>query len=192
MPAATVIGVDADPLLLGLAARAIPSERLQLVEADLRASSWTGLLGLPRPADAFVSTTALHWLDRDQLADVYAEAARALRPGGVLVNGDHLFEPADAPTLKRVGEVVREQRERRAGTGTGEDWGTWWDAVTTATEVSELVAQRAGWSARHEVENTPSYDEHVDLLRAAGFAEVGTIWQCGDDRVLVAVNAGTA
>ena len=45
----------------------------------------------------------------------------------------------------------------------------------------------AGTAGSPRVEDVPTYGEHVDLLRAAGFAEVGTIWQSGDDRVLVAV-----
>ena len=189
LPEATVVGIDADPLLLGLAARTYPSERLRLVEADLRTTSWTDSLALPRAADAVVSTTALHWLDREQLAATYTASASLLRPGGVLVNGDHLFEGAEAPWLERLGRVVREQRAERAGTATGrgEDWEAWWHEVQAAPELAELVARRAAWSARHRVEDVPTYGEHVDLLRAAGFAEVGTIWQSGDDRVLVAV-----
>jgi hypothetical protein len=31
---------------------------------------------------------------------------------------------------------------------------------------------------------------HIDALRAAGFAEVGTLWQRGENRVLCGVLAG--
>ena len=189
LPDATVIGIDADPLLLGLAARTYQSERLRLVEADLRTASWAGTLDLDRPADAAVSTTALHWLDRDQLAATYTATASLLRPGGVLVNGDHLFEGVDAPALERLGRIVREQRAARTGTdnGPGEMWDAWWHEVQTAPELADLVARRATWSSRHHVEDLPTYRDHVDLLRAAGFAEVGTVWQSGDDRVIVAI-----
>lgn len=187
MPAASVVGIDADPLLLGLAERTYPSERFRLVEGDLRTTSWVDRLALPRAADAVVSTTALHWLDGAQLAATYAAAAQVLRPGGVLLNGDHLFEDASAPTLARLGEVVREARAARVGIGTGEDWDAWWQEVADAPELADLVERRAAWSSRHRVEDLPTYGRHVELLRAAGFAEVGTIWQSGDDRVLVAV-----
>jgi len=189
IPAASVVGIDADPLLLDLAARTYPAERLRLVEADLRSTSWTDRLALPRPADAAVSTTALHWLDRDQLTATYAATASLLRPGGVLINGDHLFEGAGAPELDRLGRVVRSQRATRAGTdtGPGEDWEAWWAEVEAAPELAALVERRAAWSSRHQVDAVPTYGDHVDLLRAAGFAEVGTIWQAGDDRVLIAI-----
>jgi SAM-dependent methyltransferase len=189
IPDASVVGIDADPLLLGLAAQSLPVERLRLVQTDLRTTSWADALALPRPADAVVSTTALHWLDADQLAATYAAAASLLRPGGVLVNGDHLFEGAGAPALERLGEVVRERRAVRTGTATGpgEDWEAWWREVESAPELAELVAKRAEWSARHRVDDVPTYGDHLDLLRAAGFGETGTIWQAGDDRVIVAI-----
>src|SRR6266699_978348 len=76
IPAANVVAVDADPLLLALgrAACAAPD----------------------RPADAAVSTTALHWLPPDALAAMYAEVASVLRPGGLVLNGDHLAEDETA------------------------------------------------------------------------------------------------
>jgi hypothetical protein len=39
----------------------------------------------------------------------------------------------------------------------------------------------------HSVPDPATLDDHVELLTAAGFAEVGTVWQHGTDRVLVAV-----
>ncbi len=192
LPGVSVVGIDADPLLLGLAAQTYPSDRLRLVEADLRTTDWIETLALPRPADAVVSTTALHWLDRSELAATYTAAASVLRPGGVLVNGDHLFEGDHAPALERLGRVVREQRARRADTkaGTGEEWEAWWQEVQAAPELADLVVERAEWSSRHHVEDVPTYEDHLDLLRTAGFVEAGTIWQCGDDRVIVGVWAG--
>src|SRR5436190_6084271 len=91
IPAARVVAVDADPVMLALA-RAAYGDRagLRFVPADLRRPGWSGGLGLDRPADAAVSTTALHWLAPQALAELYAELAGVLRPGGLLLNGDHL------------------------------------------------------------------------------------------------------
>lgn len=45
--------------------------------------------GLPREADALVSSRALHHLDRDALLGFYRRAAGHLAPGGWLANLDH-------------------------------------------------------------------------------------------------------
>ncbi|HEX3814789.1 MAG TPA: methyltransferase domain-containing protein [Mycobacteriales bacterium] len=185
LPAATVIGIDGDPLLLGLA-REVYGDRLRLVDRDLRTDDWRDALGLDRPADAVVSTTALHWLTRDELGATYAEAAGLLRPGGVLVNGDHLFNGPESPTLRRVMHAVRDRRAERVGAG-GEDWTQWWEAIADEPGLADLLAERAARKYEHTADPGVTIDDHRALLRSAGFAEVGTVWQSGDDRVLVAV-----
>jgi SAM-dependent methyltransferase len=184
MPGAGVVGIDADPLLLGLAEAVYARPALRLVDHDLRKPGWPAALNLPRPADAAVSTTALHWLTRDELGNTYAEIARLLRPGGVLVNGDHLFD--DAGALKNLTRTVRERRAARVG-ATGEEWSAWWDAIADEPELAELVAERNARNYEHTADPGVTLDDHFQLLRSAGFTEVGTVWQSGDDRVLVAI-----
>ena len=69
LPGAIVIAVDADPLLLALG-RAAWADRpgLRFADLDLRDPGWAASLGLDRPVDAVVSTTALHWLPKTALA----------------------------------------------------------------------------------------------------------------------------
>src|SRR5689334_21597846 len=88
-PDAELVGVDADPLLLGLASAAY-GESVRFVAADLRRPGWTVAMPFDDPIDAFVSTTALHWLSVGELDAVYGEMAGVLRPGGVFVDGDHI------------------------------------------------------------------------------------------------------
>jgi SAM-dependent methyltransferase len=232
IPAATVVAVDADPLLLALgrtarsgrtdaagavgdaadAAGEVPDAAgsgsagsLRFVGLDLREPGWTKGLGLDRQADAAVSTTALHWLPPDALAAMYAEVATVLRPGGLVLNGDHLAEDeAEAPTLARLGRALNDrelERQRdshgRRGGFSGvvqpgqeqETWDGWWDAVTGDPVFADLVAERRRRFRDFEHHGSPSgrLGVHIDALRAAGFAEIGTIWQHGDDRVLCAV-----
>jgi SAM-dependent methyltransferase len=188
LPGAHVVGIDADPLLLGLA-RAAHGDRagLRLVDHDLRMPGWFTALRLDRPPDAFVSTTALHWLTRDELAAVYATCAATLRPGGLLVNGDHLHEADERPRLDELARIVGERRARRGGPAGDEDWEAWWDAVRAAPELADLSAMRGPGGVDHRVDDAPTLDRHVTALRRSGFAEVGCVWQHGDDRVLVAV-----
>ncbi len=164
---------------------------LRFADADLRLADWSAALGLERLADAAVSTTALHWLPPDALAAMYAEVATVLRPGGLLLNGDHLTEDeATAPTLARLGRVLNEREEhRRAPDGRSESWAGWWDAVQADPAFADLAAARRSRSPESEHHGSPSgrLSVHLDALRAAGFAEVGTLWQRGDNRLLCAV-----
>jgi SAM-dependent methyltransferase len=189
LPGARVVGVDADPLLLGLARIAYGDRAgLRLVDHDLRLPGWLDALNLDQTPDAFVSTTALHWLTREELAGLYAACGRVIRPGGVLVNGDHLHEGPGQSGLDELSRLVRERRTARVGTAGDEDWEAWWDAVRAAPELADLSAMRGPHGVEHRVDDLASLDDHVTALRAGGFREVGSVWQHGDDRVLVAIH----
>ena len=188
MPQARIVGIDSDPLLLEMARSAygdLPG--LRFVEGDLRTPGWHHRLGLDRRPDAFVSTTALHWMNRRELARLVRECAELIRPGGVFVNGDHIEDGDVQPRLDEMTRVVRLGRERRARAGGDEDWQTWWHAVESAPELADLVAARAARSVEHAKSGAPMISEHVAMLRAAGFAEAGAVWQIGDDRVVVGI-----
>ena len=194
IPGATVVAVDADPVLLTLG-RAASAGRpgLRFAELDLRAAGWTGRLGLDRPADAAVSTTALHWLLPPDLAAMYAEVATALRPGGLLLNGDHLAEDETSPALVRLGRALIEREVRRHPAPDGaETWTGWWEAVAADPELGALAGrrERIGLGAGHHGSPSGLLAVHVAALQKAGFEEVGTLWQRGDNRLLCAVLPG--
>ncbi len=183
LPGVSVVGVDADPLLLGLGA-ANTGPRVRLVEADLGYPSWPDRIGLPGPWDAAVSSTALHWLDADSLAALYGTLAQRLRPGGVFVNADKM-DPG-LSTMDVIATAVREARTTRVGTDRNEDWAQWWQALGEDTELAPLLGGRPAAPIDH-TENELTVGEHAALLRAAGFAEAAPVWQFGDDHVMVAV-----
>jgi SAM-dependent methyltransferase len=182
LPHARFVGVDSDPLLLGLAGANYPW--LELIDQDLRVPEW--MAALPAGTfDAIVSTTALHWLRHDELAALYADLAGLLRPGGVFVNGDYL--PADQRVLDELGERLRLRNVLWTGKTNREDWAAWWAAVNDAPELAELVAERGERSLEHNQDGEVGFDKQAQLLRAQGFAEVGPLWQFGSDRILVGI-----
>lgn len=193
MPAARVVAVDTDPLLLALGRAAYGGRSgLRFADRDLREPGWAGALGLDRAADAAVSTTALHWLDGAQLRAMYAELATVLGPGGLMLDGDHLKEDeAAVPALARLGDAVSERAAHRrlAGREHQEDWKAWWEAATADPELAGPAAERARrrLSEDHHGSESVLLIEHVAALRAAGFAEIGTLWQYGENRILCAV-----
>ncbi|WP_241562209.1 class I SAM-dependent methyltransferase [Streptomyces hoynatensis] len=110
LPRAEIVGVDMDPLLLALA-RAHRARAARYVEAVIGEDGWIEALGLRRAPDAAVATTALHYLPEPALLRTYRELAALLRPGGVLVNADHLFQDA-APTSAVTWHVGRRRAQR--------------------------------------------------------------------------------
>ncbi len=189
VPGARVVGVDMDPLLLGLAEATRPDERLSTVQLDLRQDEPLAPLGLERAPDAFVSTTALHWMERDRLVGLMHSCAEMLAPGGVIVDGDHLPEGADAPHLDELTrELGRRAVARAAGAGReGEGWPEWWVAVTDDPAMRALVDLRERTDLSHAVDVHASAEDLGAALRAGGCAEAGVVWQVGDDRVVVGV-----
>jgi SAM-dependent methyltransferase len=191
IPAATVVAIDADPLTLGLGQAAWGDlAGLRFVDADLRIPGWSASLGLDRQPDAAVSTTALHWLTESALTAVHVELAAALRPGGLVLNGDHMSPDDSEPTLGRLGRVLIEREEqRRMPGGLAETWTDWWEAAAADPALAELVAERAVRRVDSGHHGSPAgrLSVQVHALRTAGFAEVGTLWQRGDSRLLCGV-----
>ena len=192
LPQASVVAIDADAVLLALGrAAAAGRAGLRFADQDLRSAGWAAELGLDRPADAAVSTTALHWLGPGELARMYAEVATVLRPGGVLLNGDHLADDErTAPTLVKLGHALIEAEEhRQSPAGHAEDWTEWWAAVLADPALAREAAGREQRTAgpEHHGSESPRLQSHVTALRSAGFAEIGTLWQRGSNRLLCAV-----
>jgi SAM-dependent methyltransferase len=184
LPEARVVGVDADPLLLGLG-RANANPRVRLIEANLANPGWPDATGLPGPWDAAVSSTALHWLPPADLGQLYRILAENLRPGGVFVNADNMG--LGQSSLDGIADFVRDARTRRVGTSDNEEWGDWWQALREDDELAPLIDARSHTAIAHSGENGLTVWQHAELLRGAGFAEAGPVWQFGDDHVLVGV-----
>ncbi|MGH3786805.1 MAG: class I SAM-dependent methyltransferase [Pseudonocardiaceae bacterium] len=183
LPHAVLLGVDIDPLLLALG-RTRYGHRVHFIDADITAAGWTQALSPVQMIDAAVSTTALHWVPPEHLARLYVDIAALLRPGGILVNGDHL-KLADQ-SLCELAEAAEKGRAERTGVTENEDWSTWWDEVTAEPALAELQARRVQRGLRHGYGNRLSVDEHVAMLRAAGFTSIGPVWQSGTDHILIA------
>lgn len=193
-PQARVIAVDADPVLLGIGRSVLGDYggRLTWVDADLRDPGW--LQDLPAVVDAAMSTTALHWLDPGQLFALYGQLAGLIRPGGVFVNGDGMAYDRDQPTAARLaaGLFAADQREAFEVRGVP-SWDAWWSEALAEPSLAAAAAERGRrqaaalerWPARPDAD--ASLALHSLGLRQAGFAEVATVWQHLDDRVLLAV-----
>ena len=186
LPGATVAAVDADPVLLAIGRGALAGRStLTFVDADLR-SDWVTALPSAGPYDAAVSTTALHWLSLDQLVRLYRTLAGVLRPGGIFLDGDRLDFDHDQAAIAAGARDIRP--EWPEAPDTAEEYDAWWAAAVAEPALSAEVAERARRAHTHPHDNEAhSYEFHRSALFAAGFAEVGTLWQRLSNRVLIAV-----
>ncbi|MBV9099919.1 MAG: class I SAM-dependent methyltransferase [Candidatus Dormibacteraeota bacterium] len=186
MPDAEIVAIDTDPVLLTIGRGALAGhERLHFVDADMR-GDWTSQLPLEPPFDAAISTTALHWLGLPELLRLYGTLAQLLRPRGVLLDGDRLDFDHDQRTIAAVSREV--QPEWPPTPEGAEDYDTWWSAAMSEPALADSAAERKRRHHDHPHDNdAQSYEFHRAALLAAGFAEVGTIWQRLANRVLLAV-----
>jgi SAM-dependent methyltransferase len=189
-PAATVQAVDLDPVLLELGKRAVGGAggRIKWAEADLNSEDWDSRLD-EGAFDAILTTTALHWLPLESLALTYRKAHGLLRPGGILLNGDHMRFEASQAGHRDVVQAMREQRQARHAASDADDWSGWWGSLRLEPGLEDLFAERErrfGWRQAHDEESI-TFETHRRLLLEAGFASVDSIWQTLDNRVLAAI-----
>lgn len=189
-PQARCIALDFDPVLLLLGQQVLGDlqGRLRWVEADLRDSTWPSQLG-EEQVDAVLSTTALHWLPAESLVQLYHQLGMLVRPGGVVLNGDHCAFGPHMPTFRHLTEVLPQNKQADALTRAGgEDWNAWWDALKREPDMRSRFAERE----RRFIDRTHHGSDtlvelHEAALRDTGFREVGVIWQHLNNRVVLAV-----
>ncbi|KAB1944365.1 class I SAM-dependent methyltransferase [Micromonospora sp. ALFpr18c] len=185
-PGAEVTLVDLDPALLAIVGASL-ADRATIVTADLGTPDWRSALP-HREYDAVLTATALHWLPADRLGQLYAELRDVLRPGGILVNADHMPDDTLPELTKRLTDRARDRRNARYAAGSVLSWSDWWARAAADPELAPLVAQRqAIYPSGHSPDFNPPASWHLAALTAAGFGEVGTVWRGGPDAAVAAV-----
>jgi hypothetical protein len=94
--------------------------------------------------------------------------------------------------LARLGRALTARQERRhPAPDTAATWEAWWQDAAADPALAGLVGPREQLQldAGHHGSPTGLLETHESALRAAGFAEVGTLWQHGDNRLLCGVLA---
>jgi len=155
-PDAKGVWSDASEPMLDLARERLApfGGRVEYVLADMTALDGAGL---PDSADVLTTSRAAHHLDRDTLIAFYTAASRRLKPGGWLVNLDHIGPASQAGPPGAAGfDEVWDQRLRTARKAFG---------VTSD-----------GPKHHHNYPLT-SVQDHLDALGAAGITDVEVPWR---------------
>lgn len=170
LPQATVVGVDADPLLIELARRASPRAQGPLFHS-MRIGDLAGdeILRGSGPYDAIVSSAFMHYFSPEDLRSVHRMLRSLLGPDGILVTAE-LF----------VDDVA--QSELPAADGA---WERWW------ADTDRVMASWPGsfGAARGRAPGEPAppltRDGYLRALDATGFA-VRSLTCTGPSVVIVA------
>jgi SAM-dependent methyltransferase len=155
-PGARGVWSDASEAMLDLAAERLApfGDRVEYVLADMTALGGTGL---PDQADVITTSRAAHHLDSAGLAGFYAAAAQRLKPGGWLVNLDHVGPASQAGPPAEAGfDDVWDQRLRAARKAFG--------------------VSSDGPKHHHHYPLT-SVRDHLDAFGAAGITDVEVPWR---------------
>jgi len=195
-PGAQVVGVDADPLLLAIAAGALgdAGRRARWVRADLRDAHWPQALQAPQGFDLVVSSTALHWLPVDALKSVYRALYDLVAPGGMVLNAD-VIPPLASGKLADAAEQLRSAAARKVQLASegGERYAEWWSAVAQDPALAALYQERAHVFEDHPDDLAlPAAHVHIETLREAGFSEAEVMWRFYDYAVLAALKGEEA
>jgi hypothetical protein len=108
----------------------------------------------------------------------------------MFLNGDHLAVTDVTPRLDDLERALGTRAAERLFAGDPpEDWASWWAAVAADPELEalNLDRDRRKASAGHHGSESGLLSTHMNALRAAGFTEIGTLWQRGNDRLLCAL-----
>ncbi|MEV0246313.1 class I SAM-dependent methyltransferase [Nocardia sp. NPDC050712] len=186
LPQANSVALDMDPTLMAIAGGSFEGDRrITFVTADLSQPGWADDLA-GEPFDAVLTATALHWMQPDPLARLYADLAKVVRPGGVFVNADHMPDP-ETPLLNAIDETARRGYEARARAAGAVDWEQWWALVAADPRLSAVYAASRAILDDHVKGVTHPVAWHTEKLAEAGFPESGVAWRSVTDAVVVAI-----
>lgn len=189
-PKARSVGVDYDPILLHIGKSTLGDVqgRLTWVEADLKAGGWLEKLPF-KEFDAVLSTTALHWIPRDDLARLYGDIGKILRVGGVFINGDYMVPEFEPEKIRKTVERLEDDWENNALAAPAVmEWTQWWKELRKDKRLESLFLERdRRYPSPDDHYNEVSLDSHIKFLKDANFSEVGVIWQHLENRVLVGI-----
>jgi tRNA (cmo5U34)-methyltransferase len=126
---------------------------------------------LPEAPAAIVSMSAIHHLDPGEKQRLYQQCAAALRPGGVLLNGDEVRPPGDADYLAACQRWVAHKKQMMAA---GRIPGIIHAALRgwEARNVGQFGLPRVSGDDCHETADT-----QLDYFAKAGLNDRSAVWQ---------------
>ncbi|MDW5324185.1 hypothetical protein [Plantactinospora sp. KLBMP9567] len=104
----------------------------------------------------------------------------------MLLNADHLRYGDSTPTLRDIAHRHDALVQRQTFAAGAPDYSAWYAEAARHPELAELAVERERRFVDRPPQALAPLEFHLAALRAAGFAEVGTVWQYLDDYVVFA------
>jgi SAM-dependent methyltransferase len=143
---------------------------------DIRSRDWLQMY--QNHFDTVVSLTALHWLTKVQLAQLYRAVLSALKPGGRLVVGDP-FLP-DSPSDRKHLHDLQEQYSLREA---GMTWDQFWTSFYEIYPIKEMRASHqeacCGGDLFGGSDDGYPISFYLESVLEAGFLPPSIIWKKG-------------
>jgi tRNA (cmo5U34)-methyltransferase len=161
IPKAQIIGIDADPKMLGEAARRLSSHqnRIKLRLQDFFSE-------LPTAQNAYFAALALHHVpDLSLKQTLYQKIYHALLPGGLFLNADAMFDESNS----------NETRKRWAA-----------HLVSAGFAEAEAFDHLRGW---RKEDTYFGLETEMELLNKAGFSHCDVAWRFGPMAVTIGKKA---
>ena len=181
-PETEIYCVDVDPTILWIAEvfKKKYDNRIHIFQGDLGESSWTS--NFPTPFDAIVSATALHWLDKVQLSQLYKQVNILLSSEGIFLNADHVGSKSSK--IQYFWESNRDLIRSEQTIIPGSDWDSFWTdyTKTLGVDVSKIRSPLFKDREIGSEEGLP-LSWHLDKLREAGFPIVECFFRCDCDAI---------
>jgi len=161
-PDAKLVLLDGSAEMLNHAEDRLPGASVTMVTRDLREELPAG------PFDAIVSALAIHHLEHPDKRDLFARVHRALRPGGVFVNAEHVA--GSTPWLDGVYRAMWRDACRAAGAAESE--------IAAAEERMKMdrssdVATQLKWMGGAGLEECDCFFKHLHFAVLAGWGAAG-------------------
>jgi trans-aconitate methyltransferase len=186
-PDVHVYGIDLDPTVLPLARERLCGfgDCAHLLRRDLRNESWVN--DLPRPLDAAVSATALHWLSPSQMERLYGQLGHVIRKAGIFLNADHVS--SESASIQQAWASECAETRAQEGSSDNESWEEFWRSYLEALGVDACRVRAEALGEWEGSESGLSLSWHLDRLRANGFIAVDCFWRCGFDAIYGGIRA---
>lgn len=186
-PDANIFAVDFDPVLLKLARFGCQGKRIEVVEGNLAGDTWNSTLeGIK--FDAVLSTTALHWISYPDLKRLYSKIFSMMSESSVFLDGDHFHSIHENESINKRYEEIRNKisiAELRKSSAL--DWDKWWDMIRESNEFSKEIQERGMRYGSGAHDQGLSLEDHITLLKNAGFEKIDLAWKYLDNCVLMAI-----
>jgi SAM-dependent methyltransferase len=175
-PEAHYFGADGDPLMLAAMQVLLPRNRVHPINIDLRTTGW--ILNYIEKIDVAVSLTALHWLSKTHMKNLFTSIFKVLKPGGRLIVGDP-YLPENAETFLRL-KAIQEERIAREK---GQTWGEFWAIFFEKYPIKDLYTEYhkvLGYQEPFEgSDDGYPIEFYMGALNEAGFHNASVYWTSG-------------